>query len=421
MSPLASGVWAPTASGSARALPSRARASERVRCVSVARGTGGIHNDGVAIRVASVRGSLRGVRRGSTKARVLRLQPAMRSSALVRGFVLTVALAILILTDAAQTNADDGTVDSLPTLAWPLPIPKDWLNVQTSGSCDGDLTADVNVPARGDGQSDDTAAIQRCFDKVSNETQLYTVYLPAGTYKITKTLRLSRGLGILIVGDGESTRLVWGGEKNGRLLISDGLSRSRFVGLVFDGQDTAAIGFEHDSHSPGLFETRIRHQNNKFVNFLKAGIRIGMNRTDHKLETSEVLYENSVFANNGNQDEVAFNCTKFGGCGGVVILNFNDCESHTTGTVRGRNQKTSFNTCLCLETQTTTHLTVVTSSITHGGCTQTRWQMCMCGTVDLIPTGDHLPSSQVQQSINMLVPTSRLRHQPGTQCAVVSL
>ena len=87
------------------------------------------------------------------------------------------------------------------------------------------------------------------------------------------------------------------------------------------------MGFEHDSHSPGLFETRIRHQNNKFVNLLTAGIRIGHNRTGHKLETSEVLYENSIFANIGNQPSVAFNCTKYGGCGGAVILNFNDCES----------------------------------------------------------------------------------------------
>ena len=235
--------------------------------------------------------------------------------------VLVLALA-LGFANAARAGADD-TVDELPTLAWPSPVPKDWLNVQTSGACGSLLTA------RGDGQSDDTAAIQRCFDKVSNETQQYTVYLPAGTYKITQTLRLFRGLGILIVGDGERTRLLWAGEKHGRLLLSDGLSRSRFVGLVFDGADTAAVGFEHDSHSPGLFETRIRHQNNKFVNFLTAGIRIGMNRTGHKLETSEVLYENSVFANNGNQDEIALNCTIFGGCGGVVILNFNDCESST--------------------------------------------------------------------------------------------
>jgi hypothetical protein len=86
------------------------------------------------------------------------------------------------------------------------------------------------------------------------------------------------------------------------------------------------------SHHPGLFEARIRHQNNTYVNFLRARIRIGNNRTAGTLETSAVLHENCVFANIGNQDDgewnnsVAFNCTKHGGCGGVLIENFNDYD-----------------------------------------------------------------------------------------------
>ena len=46
-----------------------------------------------------------------------------------------------------------------------------------------------------------TRVIQACFSSVSNESNAhYTVYIPAGTYKITKTLRLFRVLGGLIVG-----------------------------------------------------------------------------------------------------------------------------------------------------------------------------------------------------------------------------
>eukprot|EP01051_Picozoa_sp_SAG22_P003461 SAG22_NODE_169_length_16721_cov_6.494104_3_plen_82_part_00 len=74
-----------------------------------------------------------------------------------------------------------------------------------------------------------------------------------------------------------------------------------------------------------------RHQNNKFVNFLTAGIRIGHNRTGGKLETSEVLFENSIFANIGSQDSVAFNCTRNGGCAGVAIENFNDYDNTFDG------------------------------------------------------------------------------------------
>eukprot|EP00035_Acanthoeca_spectabilis_P019117 m.412987 g.412987 ORF g.412987 m.412987 type:complete len:122 (+) comp16822_c1_seq22:829-1194(+) len=86
------------------------------------------------------------------------------------------------------------------------------------------------------------------------------------------------------------------------------------------GADSASIGFEHDSHRPGLFETRIRHQNSKFMNFGVAGIRIGFNTTDGKLETSEVLYENLIFANNGHDPA----CVSAGRCGAIAILNFNE-------------------------------------------------------------------------------------------------
>jgi hypothetical protein len=42
---------------------------------------------------------------------------------------------------------------------------------------------------------------QACFDLVNNESNThYTVLIPAGTYKITQTLRLFRVLGGLIVG-----------------------------------------------------------------------------------------------------------------------------------------------------------------------------------------------------------------------------
>ena len=184
---------------------------------------------------------------------------------------------------AAHHGVNNQGIDTLPALNWPV-VPREWLNVKLG--CPPSQAAPAAAAilrATGDGVADDTAAIQACFDLVNNETKQLSVYIPAGTYKITGTLRLFRGLGVLIIGQGEGSRLVWGGEQGGTMLVSDGLSRSRFVGLVFDGQGTAAVGFEHDSHAPGLFETRIRHQNNKFVNLLTAGIRIGHNRTGHKV------------------------------------------------------------------------------------------------------------------------------------------
>ena len=75
-------------------------------------------------------------------------------------------------------------VDMLPILNWP--VPREWLNVKAG--CGSGLVG----AAVGDGIADDTAAIQSCFDLVNNETEHFTVYLPAGTYKITETLVLYR-------------------------------------------------------------------------------------------------------------------------------------------------------------------------------------------------------------------------------------
>lgn len=239
-------------------------------------------------------------------------------------------IAMRALPRSLSTLAPEAGV--LPALDWfGGDIPQDWLDVKAGCSSASSPYYHSSTAAVGDGVADDTAAIQACFDMVSNETKKYTVYLPEGSYKVTATLRLFRGISISILGQGEGTRLIWGGPLGGRMLVSDGLSRSTFAGLVFDGCDAAAVGFEHDAHRPGLFETRIRHQNSRFENFLQAGIRIGANRTTGKLETSEVLYENMIFANNGNQDSVAFNCTRFGGCGGILILNFNDYDNTFDG------------------------------------------------------------------------------------------
>ena len=145
---------------------------------------------------------------------------------------------------AAEPHAAAAGVGTLPALNWP--VPREWLNVKTgcppaaerSGGDGGPATAAAatRAAAAGDGVADDTAAIQACLDLVSNETEQLSVYIPAGTYRITGTLRLFRGLGILLIGQGEDSRLVWGGARGGTMLVSDGLSRSRFVGLVFDGQ-----------------------------------------------------------------------------------------------------------------------------------------------------------------------------------------
>ena len=235
-----------------------------------------------------------------------------------------------------------GAVDKLPTLNWP--VPKDWLNVRTGCTDSSSPTDAVPLVAVGDGVADDTAAIQTCFDVVSSTaahpengnphgggagwpraSNATTVYFPAGVYKITSELVLTHLVGGLVIGQGEGTVLQWSGAPGGRMMVSNGCSRCRFVGFVLDGQGSASVGFDHMSDytytlkgdpkpvEGNLFETRIRHQNQKLVNLMHVGIRIGGNETwpyGGRSESAEIYYENCVFANIGHAPDCAPRCNE---------------------------------------------------------------------------------------------------------------
>jgi len=175
----------------------------------------------------------------------------------------------------------------IPALNWQSR--SDWVNVRELG-------------AQGDGETDDTGAIQGALDDVSNGS---TVYLPPGTYRITKTLTLVGPLiGVLIVGHGRDTHLVWDGEDGGCLWTDDGVAYSRYVGLTFEGGGSAAIGFLH--HSDNRFETEVRHQHLAFRGFTDAAI---LADPEDKYALAETNFENCLFEDCGR---------------GVAFVQFND-------------------------------------------------------------------------------------------------
>lgn len=192
----------------------------------------------------------------------------------------------------------------IPALAWE---PRsDWVDVRRFG-------------AVGDGHADDTAAIQRAFDRAGNGT---TLYLPAGTYRLTQTLSLSgekRLTGVLVVGHGRDTTLFWDGEEGGKVLRDDGVAYSRFVGFAVDGRGKAAVGFWHDSHKG--FETEVRHQHLAFRGFTDAAV---LAEPKDRFALAETTFENCLFEN----------CRR-----AVVFVQFNDynytfdgCEFRACGT-----------------------------------------------------------------------------------------
>jgi hypothetical protein len=191
---------------------------------------------------------------------------------LSRSVLLAALLALALPMAGAETAANS---PQLPALAWEAR--SDWQSAKAAG-------------ALGDGLADDSAPIQKLLDAAQDGT---TIYLPPGTYRLTKTLTLiGPRHGVLLVGHGRDTTLVWDGEAGGKMLLDDGVAYSRFVGIQFDGRNRAAIGFFH--HSERRFETEVRHQHLAFRNFTEAGV---LADPKDAFALAETLFENCLFEN----------------------------------------------------------------------------------------------------------------------------
>lgn len=56
------------------------------------------------------------------------------------------------------------------------------------------------------------------------------------------------------------------------------------------------VGLDHDTHS-SYYETRELHRHLAFLNFLVAGVRVGVNTSDSNVPSAEMLFLNCIFAN----------------------------------------------------------------------------------------------------------------------------
>eukprot|EP00039_Didymoeca_costata_P032722 m.39070 g.39070 ORF g.39070 m.39070 type:complete len:833 (-) comp9506_c0_seq3:159-2657(-) len=240
--------------------------------------------------------------------------------------LLFVTLSVLVPTLSAAREVvvneeykPPATIPRLPTLS--QTVRSDWMNVK-SGCGNG-------TQAKGDGKTDDTEAFQACFTMLGGSVArtMSTVYIPPGKYVIKKTLVLNNVLGKTVIGSGETSVLIWAGQvgKNSTLIWSDGISRSRLMGFVLDGTAGCDIGIDHSSNH-SLFETRLRHTNQKYLGFRQAGIRVGGYL--HRVESAEIIYENCIF------DSIGYGCKGLPyppmsqrGCGAVALLNFNDYDN----------------------------------------------------------------------------------------------
>ncbi|OPZ86633.1 MAG: Pectate lyase superfamily protein [bacterium ADurb.Bin429] len=191
----------------------------------------------------------------------------------------------------------------IPALNWTER--SDWVNVKKLG-------------AVGNGVADDTAVIQQAFDGLKAGM---TLYFPAGTYRVTSTVKLQpkvRLIGVLILGHGRDTTLVWDGPEGQPLWLDHGNAHGRYIGLSFDGRGKATVGLHHQN-GPGGFETEVGHRHMAFRNFTDTGLLASGSPA-----TAEIMIENCLFEDCGR---------------GIAFMNFNDydwtidgCEFRRCGT-----------------------------------------------------------------------------------------
>lgn len=163
--------------------------------------------------------------------------------------------------------------------------------------------------ARGNGTSDDTLAIQKALDdmRTCRNNGWSTLYFPAGTYLITKTLTTTRQggndyQGTMIVGDDPATTILkWGGAA--AEMFKWDAWYSTLSRLTFDGSNTATIGL----WKTGKFSTACEESDLWFKN-VACGI----------------FFDGSA---NGQAEQLVMRC-RFDKCsnGGVVVFGWNTLD-----------------------------------------------------------------------------------------------
>jgi len=139
---------------------------------------------------------------------------------------------------------------------------KSWVNLKT------------RYGAKGDGEADDTTAIQRALNDLAKHHGV--LYIPAGTYRVTKTLRLVNVARSAIVGkDPAKTTILWDGPTGQPLLYTNIVHESRFERITWDGNGKAGALIHHDVKFIDK-ETSwwIQHIDEQFRN-AEVGVRAG--------------------------------------------------------------------------------------------------------------------------------------------------
>jgi hypothetical protein len=158
--------------------------------------------------------------------------------------------------------------------------------------------------AIGNGSTDDTAALQAALDglRAHNQTEGPVVlYLPAGRYRISRTLTLARKIGVSLIGAGaENTVIDWAGVAGGTMLRASGTLATRFSGIAWEGNDLAGIGVAqwwNYAQDGSVYQGSIQHADEIFRN-LGIGIFGGRGGAQYGQGDSETTIRRVHFIRN---------------------------------------------------------------------------------------------------------------------------
>lgn len=191
-----------------------------------------------------------------------------------------------LLTISAAPRFTSGGVSFMEEFMGPFPS---WANLKT------------RYGAAGDGKSDDTQALQSALNDLGKTNKSSVLYLPAGTYKITEQLDLSKIRNVAIVGESpDLVSLRWAGAPGGTMLRFQNTAYTRVQRVTFDGGNTAGNGLwirwdGKGEHFPTTFDI----SDNVFKN-LQVGIRGGKypNKDGHQDTAAEVAINRNKFIGN---------------------------------------------------------------------------------------------------------------------------
>jgi hypothetical protein len=157
--------------------------------------------------------------------------------------------------------------------------------------------------AAGDGNSDDTQALQAALNDLGKTGKSSVLYLPAGTYKISQQLDLSRAKNVAIVGESpDLVSLRWAGAAGGTMLRFQNTAYTRVQRVTFDGNNTAGNGLWIRWDGKGNnFPTTFDISDSVFKN-LQVGLRGGKYPTKdgHQDTAAEVSVNRSKFIGNSS-------------------------------------------------------------------------------------------------------------------------